>query len=120
MTRARLLCALMIVRRKSDAGEASGLDDSLAGEAEAGANVSRVDHQRADIDERGIVDQIVVCADQRRVDPGERLPSEWGRAAAGELAMFARRRDLGDERVVILDNGAALFEQFHDLQRRAL
>ena len=61
----------------------------------------------------------MVCGNQHRIKATNHLRIPHDRAAPAQGAVFARRRDFGDERVVIRRFGPARLDQFHQLQRRA-
>src|SRR3954467_15653014 len=85
--------ALRRVRPKADPGAAipSRLDDVGRRHPGAGAGVARVDDERRVLDQRAIVDVVVVSCDQDRVVAGDRFWVPGDRRPPGKLRMFAGR-----------------------------
>src|SRR4029079_146471 len=117
---ARQLARRARAKANPETSARSRLDDLGRRHPGARAGVARVDHERRVLDQRAIVDVVVIGCDQDRVVVADRFRVPGDRRASGELRMLAGRWNGLHVGIMEVDRGAALLQQLDQLEGGAL
>src|SRR5207237_4968224 len=99
--------------------QSSRFDDPSTGYSTARKCVAGIDNQARVVGDEPVIESIMIGCDENRITAGDDGVIERNRAAALEMGIFTGRRNLHNKGIVVVNRGATLLEQFHELERRA-